>query len=413
MLRRSLPLFALVLLAAPGAASAAETTIVAWGDSITYGYFDGSNAGNVCTTGDPNDPPYHPPDNPPETCGYPGRLGSRLDNVSLFDPIYDVDLLNLGAGGEKTASALSRMDRDTWPCPCSGLGSPCPINSLKYWVCNGTVVAEDLVVIMEGTNDVTDQISGETIKFNLESLGNKAEALGLNVILSTLTPRHPDGWTKYSKCANDGDADAVALNDRIEDIVAERGWPLVDPYGRLAGVTNLFTNDYQNWLAMRCNGNTDTNTGDPVGHPDSSGFNKMTYDATGSTYLKTFESVVRSALPPRLTLSPPAPITSGVAAQLSVVLHDLATYPLTVGLSWDFGDGTVATTSSSSSPAQVTHTFWYAGQHEITVTAEHPNGGTRTRSVVVDVALGPNIFLDGFESGDTSAWIEGNDPVAE
>ena len=407
-MRRVPTALVLSLALAPAAGSAVdtctaghtETCVVAWGDSITYGYYDGTTNGNDCSNGFPE---Y----NAPEQCGYPGRLGERLNDSGLFSPIYDVEVLNLGLGGEKTPGALSRMDRNIWDCPCTEVPEgeqPCAIQNLKYWVCNGTVGAEDLLVLMEGTNDVTQNFGVETIRFNLEQLGLKAEALGLNVVISTLTPRHPDGWTKDGGCADNGSSKLDSVNDKIEtELSPDHDWPLVDPFTRLSALSGLFTTYYQHWDPMRCDGLDDQGSGDPVGHPNGPGFDKMTFDG-GAYYSLTFESVVRGALPPRLTVTPPAPpLDYGESLAFSATLPDLAQ---TAELTWDFGDGTVVSTNPGASPANQNHTYSEGGIYNVVVTAEHANGGARQESVVLEVSL---LLADGFESGDTSAWTEGSD----
>lgn len=381
-------------------AVAATTRVFAWGDSITYGYYDGTNAGNDCTIGAASNDPY-------ETCGYPGRLASRLDDSTKFSPVYDIDVVNLGKGGDTTGEALSRIDRETWTCPCDALAQPCRPNSLKYWVCNGTVQPEDLFVLMEGTNDISTNVSLETIGANLLAIAAKAQVYALNIVISTVIPRHTDA------CVDSSNNKTENLNADIASLAASEGWPKVDPYGRLDALTGLFNNYYQDWDDMKCADPAPvcnaSNPCDPVGHPNQSGYNKLTYDATGSTYAKTFESVVRSALPPRLTLTTPTPpLTSGVSLPFSVTLHDVATFAQTVELTWDFGDGTIETQSISSSPAARNHTYSSSGNFTVTVTAEHANGGTRAKSAGITVAAGTAIFADGFEGGSTSNWVVGS-----
>jgi lysophospholipase L1-like esterase len=387
-------------LAPLAAARADETLVVTWGDSITYGYFDGTGPGNDCTNGAPDD-------NPRETCGYGARLASRLDDTGLFWPVYDVDLLNLGKGGEKTAGALSRVDRAAWICPCANLPSnPCPINSLKYWVCNGTVDDQDLFVLMEGTNDIGNY-GVETIAFNLGQIGAKAEALGLNVLVGTVVPRHPQA------CKDSNNAGTHDLNEEIGMLAADRDWPLADPHAVLDGLPALFEDYYQTWQTVACGPACPPGEScDPVGHPRGSGMDKMAYDGGtgGADYDLSFESAVRSALPPRLTLSgPPPPRSEGTPLAFSVELHDLAQFPQTVGLSWHFDDGTIVVEqNASSSPAARSHVFAENGSYTVTVVAEHANGGTRSASVEVVVVADPDlIFYDGLETGDTDRWIEG------
>jgi hypothetical protein len=378
---------------------------VAWGDSITFGFYDGTSAATDCTNGVPGD-------NPSESCGYPGRLGSRLNDAALFSPIYDVQMLNLGRGGENTVGALSRIGIQTGAnpvCPCTGLGTPCEINSLWYWHCNGTVRPEDLFVLMEGTNDITRQeISLETVRANLQALGEKAASIGLNVVLSTVTPRHPDGFTRDAGCADDGDGDVVILNDRITTTAANKGWPRVDPYGFLIPLPNLFGLYYQNWDPMKCNGLVERSSGDPVGHLNGPGFDKVTFGTDNGNQAKTFLSVVRGALPPRLTLQLPSPpLVHGVELTFSVALPDLAEFGQTVGLTWNFGDGTVVQQSASASPATQTHAYAEGGSYVVTVTARHANGGTRATNAQLAIDAG----AVGIGDFDDSGRVDGADLV--
>ena len=386
-------LLALALLA-PSAAPAAEpeTYVVTWGDSITKGDYDDSAPVNCYDTNDP-----------PEECGHTGRLGSRLNNVALFSPIYDIGVLNLGKGGEKTPGALSRMDRTYWTCPCTEAEpQACGVQNLKYWVCNGTLRAEDLLVLMEGTNDISQggEISLETTRTNLRNLGTKAAALGLNVVISTVVQRHPDA------CEDPSNTKTTDLNVEIGEVAAEKGWPLVDPFGRLDVLANLYSGYYQHVDPMRCAQpapNCDNQNCDPVGHPDGAGYDKMTFDG-GAYYAKTFESVVRKALPPRLNVTPPTPpLEHGTDLAFAAALPDLAQ---TDRLVWDFGDGTVVPTEPNASPAIQEHVYAEPGVYTVVVTAEHANGGDRQRTLVVEVSV---LFADGFESGNTSEWTTGSD----
>jgi lysophospholipase L1-like esterase len=367
--------------------AAGPTWIVTWGDSITYGYFD-DTAGVDCYDG-------FPTNDPPEQCGQSGRLRSRLDDAGLFTPIYDVELLNLGKGGERTGEALSRMDRPAWTCPCTEAASPCSVHSLKYWFCNGTLGAEDLLVLMEGTNDISQEYGAETIRTNLEQLVGKAEALGMNVVLSTLVPRHPDACKDSSNTKNQN------VNAEIFDLGADEGLPVADPYGRLDVLANLFTGYYQTVDPMRCDTpapDCSSQNCDGVGHPDGPGYDKMTFDG-GALYAKTFESVVRGALPPRLTLSPPdPPLEPATPLHFAAALYDLEQ---TAEIVWDFGDGTVVPEVPDGSPVVEEHVYAASGAYAVEVTARHANGGERTAGLTVRVG---GIFADGFESGATSEW---------
>jgi lysophospholipase L1-like esterase len=391
------------LLALGASYAGALTRVVAWGDSMTYGFYDGTSAANDCTNGSNG--------NPPETCGYPGRLGSRLNDSALFSPIYDVEMLNLGKGGENTVGALSRIGIQVGSepvCPCTGLASPCANDSLWFWYCNGMVVPHDLFVIMEGTNDITRQeISLETVRANLQALGEKAASLDLNVVLSTITPRHPDGFTRDAGCADDGDGDAVILNALITNTAANKGWPRPDPYGFLIPLPSLFSVYYQNWDPMKCNGLVEREQGDPVGHLNALGYDKVSFGTDNGNHAKTFLSVVRSALPPRLTLHLPSPpLVQGAQLAFSATLHDVVEFGQTVVLTWDFGDGTTVQQQTSASPATQEHAFAEDGTYLIRVSARHANGGTNT--VEAELTIGGGSVQGDI---DDSGRVDGADLV--
>lgn len=64
--------------------------------------------------------------------------------------------------------------------------------------------------------------------------------------------------------------------------------------------------------------------------------------------------------------------------------------------SWDFGDGGTSTVQNPS------HTFAAAGSYTVTLTVTNADG---TDTIAHTVAVSPHeIFSDGFETGDTSAW---------
>jgi len=370
-------LIALAVVLRATAAPAQETRVVGWGDSLTFGSYDFAN-------GSPPSACYSaPPQNPLESCGHLGRLDQRL-NAEV--PSWEIEVLNLGKEGEDTMEALSR----------TGLpGDPCaplpPINRLKYWQCAGWLQPDDLFVLMEGTNDISVGISRETTEFNLETLGTRAEAFGLEVVIATLIPRHPQA------CVDSNNVQNQQRNGDIAALAATHGWLLVDTYQRLDGISGLFNTYYQNWDPMCVQG------GDPVGHVNDRGYDKITFEAQAE-YPLTFEANVRLELPPRLDFAPPAPpIETGTPTLFEVTLHDFATTAL---VRWSFGDGTSpATVVPVGSPSSVQHVYLVPGPYTVTVTAEHANGGDRQRSAGITVTGADlTIFADGFESGDTSAW---------
>ena len=129
----------LVLLAA-GSAARAQTTYVAFGDSITQGFGD-----------DPNR----------AAKGYPPRLEALLQQRG-----QNAEVRNEGLGGETTGEGVSRINQ-----------------ALKS--------GDDVLLLMEGTNDIGNQnVSNETIVFNLDRIAERAEERGLSVVHATVIPRY-------------------------------------------------------------------------------------------------------------------------------------------------------------------------------------------------------------------------------
>jgi lysophospholipase L1-like esterase len=406
----ALSLGAALAIPGPRPARAVVTRVVGWGDSITYGYYDYTSqppANGTCWAGGID---------PPETCGYVKRLNDRLNSTTYENPIWDIGVLNLGKGGESTGEALSRIDNANWACPCATLPTnPCPINSLKYWVCNGTIHNHDVFVLLEGTNDLTRNISVETVSFNLQALAQKAVNLGLQPLLATLTPRHKYTWFQYScppgsqRTIEHANLTVESLDSLILDVSTGAGWPYADLFGHFWKLKDhgLLNNYYQTWEWMKCDPlNPEVgSSGDPVGHPDKDGIDLMAFkfvSGYGEVYSDTIESHVKLLLPPRLTVTPPTSPTTGVPAEFSADLPDLGQTDL---LRFDFDDGEIDLVAPDTSPFVQPHTYYVPGPYTVTVTAYHPNGGSR--SVVVNISVGGvdlTIFRDGFESGDATAW---------
>ena len=204
MLRLAVLVAGSTLLATAG--RAADTPILAFGDSITEGYGD-----------DPSNP------NP----GYPPRLEGLLDGAG-----YPVRIRNHGSGGETTAEGLSRID---------------------------SVLDEggEVLLLMEGTNDINRQISGETIRYNLNAIASKAEARGLRVVHATVIPHRPDG--------DSGDVQNFATRDVRDDILglaASQRRAVVDAFSlfwREPDYASRFYVDLPPEI-------------DPVGHPNADGY---------------------------------------------------------------------------------------------------------------------------------------------
>ena len=69
------------------------------------------------------------------------------------------------------------------------------------------------------------------------------------------------------------------------------------------------------------------------------------------------------------------------------------------------GSDTVTTDSGGDAAFTITTTTSFAGAAQITATATNPGGSTSEFSACLEaLELPTEIFADGFESGDTSAW---------
>jgi len=129
------------LLEPPAAGQAPQARkYIAFGDSITFGF------------GDNRSQP-----------GYPPQLETILVSRGL-----PADVINEGLAGETTAEALSR------------------INSVL-----NRANAGDVLLLMEGTNDINARISNETIVENLNVMANRAEVRSIEAVHATVIPRLP------------------------------------------------------------------------------------------------------------------------------------------------------------------------------------------------------------------------------
>lgn len=226
-------------------------TYVAFGDSITHGVGDGSIFGGP-------------------TRGYPTRLESRLQNAVVR---------NRGVDGERTDAGLTRID---------------------------SVLAEggDVLLLMEGSNDVTRGYPLETTLFNLGEMARRAEQSGFTVIQATTIPRLPDIAVDPDNVLNQ------ALNQGIRNLAGAAGRDLVDNFHRFQQLPNLFESYYTDLLPK-----------DPVGHPNAAGYAAM------ADY---FEDVLegRDEVPPVPGLIFPNSGDIGVDAMTPIIVEV-----------WDFGSG--------------------------------------------------------------------------
>lgn len=204
-----------LVVVAPPPGHAAPIHYMAFGDSITQGT-------------DIDDCPC----NCQEACGYPWRLEKRLPFGNVVE--------NQGLGGEKTNQGLDR------------LATLLPTTQA------------DVLLLMEGTNDISKEISPETTIFDLGEMARMAADYGIETVHATLIPRYPDAKVDADNVLN------AAMAQRIRDLAGTHDRRLVDPFEVFVRIPNLFGQYYA------------VIEGDPVGHPNPDGFQLLAevfYDA--------------------------------------------------------------------------------------------------------------------------------------
>lgn len=186
-------------------AQTVSKTYIAFGDSITAGVGDDTTRTET---------------------GYPPRLQALLQAAGVSATVQ-----NFGYPGEKTPMGLARIDAVL-----------------------ATGKLGDVLILMEGTNNINRDISLETTIDDLDVMGNKAEALGMGVIHATVIPRPPDAKV-------DGDNLLTEqLNGRIRNLAGFRGRREADPNEVFRNLPNLFGSFYSK------------DPDDHVGHPNAAGY---------------------------------------------------------------------------------------------------------------------------------------------
>lgn len=249
-------LLPLLLAAALPWPAAAQKTYFTFGDSITAGLGDD-------------------PARPPEQAGYPGRLQMLLTNAGLPDQVE-----NHGLGAEDTSEGIVRIET-VFPLVRTG----------------------DVVILMEGTNDITRGISPETTAFNLNQIALKCRRQGLDVIHATLIPRLPEARVDENNLINQ------QTNGLIRNLAGIQGRPLVDPFEVFTQQTDLFDRLYADI------------PGDPVGHPNSAG-----YDLLAQAFFNVITGV--DSVPPVTGVVRPANGSRGIRPGAAIEIEV-----------WDFGTG--------------------------------------------------------------------------
>lgn len=276
---------ALALAVAGGApAQGQEWVLRAFGDSITEGYGD-----------------------PTIFNGYPARLERRLEQAG-----YDAVVTEHGVGGETTAEGLSRLDE------VLALGG-------------------DILLLMEGTNDISQHVGVETIRFNLDEMAMRAEAAGMSAVHGTVIPR----WPEAPVDANNAKTSLLAT--RILQLGAERARAVADVFHTFEELPNLFEDFYYH----------DGVDPDPVGHPNSLG-----YIVIAGVFFDTVQPLlegpqIRIVPPPGGPHAPGELLDFGVEASETIALVE-----------WYFGDGGYALTRRPD-PLDTSYSYAAPGGYEV------------------------------------------------
>lgn len=259
MLRSFIRLCGAALLLLGGARSSfAQVGFLAYGDSITAGVGD----------------------DPARTDkGYPPRLRALLVNAGVQATVQ-----NAGHPGEDTTVGVTNIDAALASAPTS----------------------TEVLLLMEGSNDISRGISFETTMFDLREMARKAELKGLAVVHATTIPRIPSAWVDDRNVVNS------RLAENLRDLAGTRNRDLADPFEVFSNLPNLFATYY----AVPT-----PEVPDPVGHPNAAGYDKLA---------QVFFDVIRD----RDTVAPVPGITTPLHGAEGVS----ATTPITVHV-WDFGSG--------------------------------------------------------------------------
>ncbi len=232
---------ALLLLGAP-AQTQEVRRFLAFGDSITEGIGDDAGGG-----------------------GYPQRLEDLLAAEGVSSEVE-----NQGLGGETTAEGLPRL--------------------------RGLLASTDAdtALILEGSNDISSQISEETTVFNLEEMAKAAESSGLAAVQVTMVlrggPNNADPFNLFTG----------SLTAQIRRLAWQSERELVDPYQAFLEHEDDLESLYFDSI-----------------HPNAAG-----YDLLASTFLDVL--VGRDSVPPVEGLMDPARGDGDVdpTSVLTVEIHD-------------------------------------------------------------------------------------------
>lgn len=320
---------------------------LAFGDSITLGDYDFANLG-----------------------GYPGRL-----DVLLGCSPGVCEVFNAGKGGEKTFQGVTRID--------SVLNNDGPF---------------DVMMLMEGTNDIFREYSVESAVTNLGIIALKASSRGTETVHASIIWYHPDGDFGTTK-----DDEVEDLRHGVADLATTYSRYFVDIWDVLCPDSHPDVHGHNQNQCFNQHYSEVPET-DDRGHPVGSGYTMMA-------------EAFRDGL-----LAVPVPDVASPTAPTGTVGEERPTFvwqrESPVRATWYRliveGDAGVAVdkwvearsfcdTSSCSYRLSVIEDLT-DGDYTWRLQGRNPAGvGSWSADTSITVLL-QSIFFDGFESGDTRAW---------
>jgi hypothetical protein len=115
----------------------------------------------------------------------------------------------------------------------------------------------NVLLLMEGTNDVPRNISAETTAFNLGEMARKAEQRGMDAVIATVIPRaQTAGFDRENVLTQQ-------LVETIRDVAGTTERELADPFEEFITTPNVFADLYSR------------DPEDPVGHPNARGYDRL------------------------------------------------------------------------------------------------------------------------------------------
>lgn len=351
----SVVLAGLIALSSTFSPLAAQTfRYLAFGDSITRGFYD----------------TFYDADN--EEAGYPRRLRDHLNCGSGA-----CQIVNAGEGGEKTYQGVTRID--------SVLNNQGPF---------------DVLLLMEGTNDIFLDFSVESIKTNLKIMADKAIAHGTEPVHGSIIWLHPDGYHGTSK--ND---EVKAVRDGLINISNNKQRYYVDIWDELCPNSHPDRHGHSQNVCFNqhysdtCPEKPRPPCGDNRGHPIGSGYDMMA--------LRWYEALTTVNVPAKPTLVSPIGTLLAPEALLKWNTANRANWYRLVVDSTSGPDVDVlleARTACSQSACFYRLTGLQPGTFDWKVRGRNPRGWGSWSSEKTFTYPTLSLFSDGFESEDTSAW---------